>query len=305
MTEPTVAVVILTYNEERHIERCIESVVPFADEIHVVDSFSEDRTIELARERGAAVVEHEFQNQAQQFNWALDNLQIDSDWILRLDADEYADRTFRTEVLDFLSTVDADVDGVYVRRQIHFLGKWIEHGGVYPQWVLRLFRNGRGHMEPRWMDEHLVVEGEEARFDADIIDDNKRPLGWWIDKHNRYSTREAIELLDKEYGILQRHTDDENAVESDVLGDQVERRRYLKNAYNRAPKFFRAFIYFVIRYFVRGGFLDGTRGLIWHFLQAGWYRFLVDAKVDEIKRAAGDDPESIRQFIRDEYGHDV
>ena len=191
----SVTVVILTVNEARHIERALRSVAAIADVTFVVDSGSTDRTVEIARAMGAEVLTHLFVNQAQQFNWALDQLPADTDWVLRLDADEVVSSELAGEITARLPALPEEVAGLTLPRRIAFLGRPIRYGGVFPAHVLRLFRFGRGRSEDRWMDEHIAVEGRVEALEGELLDDNLNPLGWWIDKHNHYASREALEVL--------------------------------------------------------------------------------------------------------------
>lgn len=278
MNNTSLSVVILTYNEELHLARCLESVKEIASEIIVVDSFSTDKTAEIARAFGATVVTHEFKNQADQFNWALDNVPIAGEWILRLDADEYLLPELAKEIAERLPGEPREVTGIYLRRRVIFMGRWIRHGGYYPTFILRLFRKGKARSEEREMDEHIVVsEGQTQTFKNDFVDENLRSLHWWTAKHNDFSTREASVLLaSAKAGEL---------VDDDPLGTQVERKRWMKERiYLNLPLFFRAWLYFSYRFFIRFGFLDGKEGLIFHFLQGFWYRFLIDAKIRELKK---------------------
>ena len=256
----SISVIILTYNEELNIENCLKSVVGLADEIFIVDSYSTDGTTRIAKRYGAKIIQHPFENQAQQFNWALDNLEIKNDWILRLDADEYLTRELKNEITEKLENTPSNISGYYIKRRVYFMGRWIKHGGYYPTWLLRLFRNGKGRSEERKMGEHIgLLEGKAKKLKNDFIDDNKNDLEDWINKHNNYSSREAKEILSGNYG------------------------RGKKKIYYQLPLFCRAFLYFIYRYFIRFGFLDGKEGLIFHFLHAFWYRFLIDAKIYEQK----------------------
>jgi len=275
------SVIILTYNEEKHIERAIKSVISFAKEVFVIDSFSTDRTCTIAQELGAKVFQHEFINQALQINWALENLPIKTEWIMRLDADEIVSPELAREIREKLPRMDNGVTGVYVKRRVHFMGRWIKHGGYYPTWLLRIWRRGCGFCEQRWMDEHIkVVKGKTLRFENDIIEMNLNNLSWWIDKHNRYASREAVDLLNIKYRFLQQDN-----INAHLLGTQEQRKRWFKEkVYANFPLFIRPFIYFLYRYFVKLGFLDGKEGLIFHFLQGFWYRFLVDAKIYEVQK---------------------
>jgi len=297
--KPLISVIILTYNEEIHIERLLKNIVDWASEIFIVDSFSIDRTLEIAEKYSAKIFQHEFENQAQQFNWALDNLEIKNDWILRLDTDEYLTEALKEEIAEMIggnflvseTLTEAqprkagrerveetekfppkNINGYFIKRRVYFMGRWIKHGCYYPVWFLRLFRKGKGRSEQREMDEHIVLlEGEAGKLKNDFVDDNKKGLTDWISKHNNYSSREASAFLQTINHELQTN-----------IGGQAGRKRWLKNNfYYRLPLFCRAFFYFIYRYFFRFGFLDGKEGLIFHFLHAFWYRFLVDAKIYE------------------------
>ena len=256
------SVIILTFNEEIHIERLLKNIGDWADEILIVDSFSTDKTLEIAKKYGVKIFQHKFENQAQQFNWALDNLDIKNKWILRLDADEYLTEELKNEIAEKLKSISADINGFYMKRRVYFMGRWIKRGGYYPTWFLRLFRKGKGRSEQREMDEHIILlEGKTGYLKNDFVDDNKKPLADWIAKHNNYSSREAEDVLRKNYGAGKK-----------------------RNFYYKFPKFLRVFLYFIYRYFFRLGFLDGKEGLIFHFLHAFWYRFLIDAKIYEHKK---------------------
>jgi len=233
-------------------------------EIFVVDSFSIDKTLEIAGQYGAKVVQHLFENQAQQFNWAIDNLDIKNEWILRLDADEYLTEELKEEIKKEISS-STEVNGYFIKRRVYFMGRWMKHGGYYPTWLLRLFRKGKACSEQREMDEHIILlEGSAEKLKNDFIDDNKKNLESWIAKHNDFSTREARERLKSEFVGIE---------------GQAGRKRWIKqNLYLRLPLFLRAFLYFIYRYFFRFGFLDGKEGLIFHFLQGYWHQFLTDAK---------------------------
>ncbi|SDX83966.1 glycosyltransferase family 2 protein [Citreimonas salinaria] len=282
-------VVILTKNEERHIERCIDSVTSFATDILVVDSGSTDRTVELAEAAGARVLSNPWTNYATQLNWGIDRVGLDAEWVMRLDADEIVQPDLAEEIRTRLSGLPPEVDGVYVSRHMTFLGRPIRWGGVFPVRMLRLFRNGRGRCEMRWMDEHILVEGAVANFRGSILDDNLNSLTWWIEKHNSYASREAVDLLNLEYGFIPHET-----VADLSSGQQAGVKRWLKEkVYTRLPGGVRAFMYFFYRYVVRLGFLDGKEGAAFHVLQGLWYRYLVDAKIYEVRkeiRAGDGDP---------------
>lgn len=294
-------VVILTFNESLHIKRCIESVKKLSARIIIVDSYSSDGTEEIASACGAEVFKNKFINHAEQFNWALENCNIESPWVFRLDADEYPDHLLIDEINQKLDNLPPTVSGIQLKRRVKFMNRWIKRGDYYPVWLLRIFRNGKGRSELRWMDEHIKVdEGTVINFDNDFTDENLNSLSWWTEKHNNYATREAVDLLNNIYNFF-----DYEDIKPKFFGRQLERKRWLKKKYAQLPLFLRPIIYFNYRYFLKLGFLDGRRGFIWHFLQGFWYRFLVDAKIYDIYRLAGKDKEQIKRVLKDVYKIDL
>lgn len=278
MKKNPITVIILTYNEELNLRKCLESVFGWTEEIIVVDSGSTDRTTAIAEEFGARVLRHPFTNQSEQFNWALDNAAVKSDWVLKLDADEYILPGLRDEIIETLPKTPPDVTGYYIKRRVFFLGRWIRHGGYYPTWFLRLWRNGTARMEPREVDEHaLLLEGRAGKLKNDFVDENKNNLAWWTAKINNHTNRE-VQARIREKSKLAKHS---------LFKSQAERKKWLRyKIYYRLPRFVRPFLYFVYRYFFRFGFLDGKEGLIFHFLQGCWNQFLVDAKMYEYEKQA-------------------
>lgn len=293
-----ITTIILTYNEEIHIRRCLENVRQFSSKVYVIDCFSTDKTVEIAREEGAEVIEHKWPgNQAEQFNWALDNIPIQTKWILRIDADEYLLPELIEELKEKLPVMDESISALSLSLARAFCGRILHHGIVNNIRIVRIFRTGRARYEKRLMDEHLsILSGKTMDMQYQFIDDNRMPIGEFIEKHNKYASREAALLLDAEY-----HITDIRDIPQDH-GEEVERKRAQKAKYARMPLFWRAFGYFVYRYIVKAGFLDGKEGFLWDFLQGWWYRTLVDAKVFEIKKACGNDKEKIKKYLKDIYG---
>jgi glycosyltransferase involved in cell wall biosynthesis len=296
MTDLTV--LILTFNEEIHIKRCLESISSIAKRIIIVDSYSTDKTVDLSKSLGADVYKNKWINYAEQFNWGLKNTNIDTKWVMRLDADEYLTVELQEEIIEKIDKIDKNTTAVYMKRRVFFMDKWIKRGGYYPIWMLRIWHLEKGYCENKWMDEHIKVEsGNTVFFQNDLVDHNLNSLTWWIQKHNKYADREMIDLLNILYNFLNY-----KEVEPAFFGSQEKRKRYLKIKYAKLPLFIRPFIYFSYRYFIKLGFLDGTRGLIWHFLQGFWYRFLVDAKIFEIKRQ-NKKPSEIKEALEKYTGH--
>lgn len=296
-----ISVIILTFNEEKHIARCIKSIFPFTHKIFIVDSGSTDKTVEIAERLGAIVQYNPWVNYAQQFNFGIENNPHKTKWLMRMDSDEYIMPELSEEISSKLAGLNDQISGIYVKRRVMFFNKWIRHGAYYPIWLLRIWRNGRGVCEETWMDEHIkITEGITQNFSHDIVDHNLNNLTWWTQKHNLYAIREVIDLLNMKYDFR-----DFESVEPKLFGSQEQRKRYLKMKYASLPLFTRPFMYFIYRYFFRLGFLDGTKGLIWHFLQGFWYRFLVDAKIYEVYQRVGKDKNAIVDFFQKEYNKNL
>ncbi|MEZ8968475.1 glycosyltransferase family 2 protein [Vibrio breoganii] len=293
-----ISVIILTFNEEKHIKRCIESLLSITNNIFIIDSFSTDATVEIAESLGAKVYQNKWTNYAKQYQWGLDNCPIETEWVMRMDSDEFILPELAVEINSKINDLSNDISGVFIKRRVNFMGRWIKNGGYYPIWLLRIWRYKEGKIEERWMDEHIKLNsGQTIQFDSDLVDDNKNDLTWWTNKHNNYATREAVDILNTIYGFKAY-----DELEPNLFGTQEQRKRKLKHFYARMPLFLRPFIYFMWRYFIKLGFLDGKQGLIWHFLQGFWYRFLVDAKINEIYSRAGKNKEEIQKVLKDEYG---
>lgn len=294
MQKQDLTVVILTFNEELHIRRCLENVKSIAEDIVVIDCFSTDATRKICEEMGVKLVEHEWPgNQAEQFNWAIDNVPIHTKWIMRLDADEYLSKELVCEIEDKLSETPDAVNGIHLLRKVFFQGKLMKHGPTIS--LLRIFRNGFGKSEVRIMDEHIVLsEGETVQYNALFYDDSKIDLDDFVKKHLGYAKRNAAEFLNMKYGL--RDADDHG------LQGQAAFKRKLKKVYLNLPLFVRPFLYFIYRYFIRGSFLEGKEGFLWCFYQSWWYSTVVDTRLWEIQKACGTDKDKIRDYLKIIYG---
>jgi glycosyltransferase involved in cell wall biosynthesis len=296
-------VVVLTYNEEIHLARALASVKDIALEIVVVDSYSTDGTVEIAQSFGCTVLQNKFVSQSQQFEWALANAPMAGAWVMRLDADEIIEDDLAREIEERLPTLGSNVNGVNFRRKHIFMGKWLRFGGRYPLVLLRMWRRGTAHVEDRWMDEHMVLSsGETVTFSGGFADHNLNDLTFFIAKHNSYATREAIDVLNAKWNLFERRY----AVGSENSSRQAHIKRFIKeNLYNAMPFYISALLYFLYRFVIQLGFLDGRRGLVYHVLQGFWYRFLVGAKVMEMERAIGGltDPDAVRTKLSQLTGY--
>lgn len=265
MNKSDITVIILAKNEEKNILYAIESAKQISFRIIVIDSGSTDKTIEIANNNGAETYYHDWLGHAKQFNWALDNCNIDTSWVFRLDADERISKELAEEIVH-LKPNNEDV-GFEMRWRVYFMKKWIKHGGTHRPFFLRLFRYGKGRAEEKLMDEHVVVQGRVNKLKNDLIHYDYKGLDEWLTKHIWYSNLE----LEMYY------------VQSDLQGGNV-RQKSRRKIYYKLPLFLRARLYFWYRYYVQLGFLDGKEGRIYAFLQAYWYRYLVDSKIYERKK---------------------
>jgi glycosyltransferase involved in cell wall biosynthesis len=279
------AVVILTFNESLHLHRALTHLAGLAQEIFVIDSYSTDDTLDIARSFGAQILQHPFENQARQFQWALDNAPITAAWVMRLDADEVVESDLADEIAAKLPLLPDDVTGVILNRKTIFQGKFIRHGGRYPMLLLRIWRRSKAQVEDRWMDEHIVLtEGRSVVFNGGFADHNLNDLTAFTAKHNQYASREALDVF---CGQFARH-DTGSGQSLKNTARQARVKRFLKESvYNRIPFEFAAFGYFIYRYLLQFGFLDGRIGLRYHVLQCFWYRFLVGAKLLEMQNETG------------------
>ena len=275
-----VSVVILTFNEETNIRDCIESILDFTDDIFVVDSGSTDKTLEILSGYPIQILHNTFENYSQQRNWSIQTINFKTDWILNLDADHRATEEFKVEVKKLLlKGIPPNINGILTSRRTIFMGKWIKYGGHYPTYHAVMFRLGKGKCENKLYDQHFLVEGDTLKIKGDIIDMVTESLSTFTLRHDKWSNFEAIQQFES-------YIHEKDVIKANVNGNAIQKRRFQKNIYEKFPLFLRPFIYFFIRYFLKLGFLDGKRGLIFHFLQCFWFRFLIDAKIYELKKNA-------------------
>lgn len=275
MPARSLAIIVLTKNEELNLPDLLASLEGLDADLFVVDSGSTDRTVDIALAAGCSVVEHPFVHYAAQRNWSLDHLPIETPWTLCLDADERLTQELRNEIARLVASPTPEFDGYMLRKRTMFMGRWLRHGGQYPSWHLRLFRTGTGRCEDRLYDQHFVVAGRVSQCRHDYIDILTDSLDNWTERHNRWASLEAAEQL---------AGDATGRIRPKITGNPIERKRFLRLAfYGRAPLLLRPFFLFLFDYIVRLGFLDGRPGLIFHVLQRFWFRFLVDAKIYEMK----------------------
>ncbi len=265
-----VTAIVLTLNEEQNLPACLDSIVGVCKTIYVVDSGSTDDTTKIAKDYGAHVVTHDFVTHAMQFNWALNELPIETKWVLRIDADERLSNELQQEMHSTLSQpLPEDLNGFVLRFKTIFMGRFLRHGGVYPFRKLLLFKFHHAVMQDRAMDEHIeLTSGYAQEMKHDGYHYDYKSLESFIKKHAWYAAKEVYEY------------------EKSKATNTLTRKR---KVYYALPMFFRAKWYFYYRYIIRLGFLDGREGRIFHTLQAHWYRFLVDSLIHERSQNPSDD----------------
>lgn len=272
----TISVIILSFNGEDTLPATLAAARRVSGDLHVVDSYSGDRSQEIARQYGAQVVEHPFETYGVQRKWASDHLPLKHDWELHLDQDDLMTDELVDELNRLKHQFSDDVTGYYIGRVIYFLGRPIRHGGMYPSWQMRLFRKGTGQCDKRRYDSHFYVTGPTRHLKGEMIDDVRMTLTEWTARHNKWADAEAEEI---------ESPTPEGVIASKMAGDVVQRKRALRGYYEAWPLLIRPFVLFFYRYVLRLGFLDGKTGFVFYVLQTFWWRFLVDAKIFERRLA--------------------
>ena len=266
------SVVVISQNEESNIRHCIEAAVRVSDDVWLVDSFSTDKTQEIADKLGANVVEHEFESWGAQRNYALDNLRLKHEFILFLDADEQIDAAFADELVEKIKS--SQYAAFNVNFDIVFLGKVLKHSHENPP-VLRVIRSNAGRWVSEGAREYCIVKGPIGRIKARIRHEDRKGMFFWLVKHIRNADREARAILGKNKQLKLADVPQNAHFERPF-------RVFLRRIYNWLPKTIKPFLIFIYRYFVRLGFLDGYPGLVFCLLQAFWYNLIIDARIFEI-----------------------
>ena len=278
MKKLPISLIVLTHNEELNLDKCLSSADGFVNEIIVLDSFSVDTTLEIASKYTNNIYKNEFVTHSKQWKWSLENIEINNEWVIGLDADQTISDKLKRELTSYFSDDTIyNFDGIYVRRKQIFLGKWIKHGGYYPKYLLKIFNKNKVVIdEDELLDHHFSINGRTLTIESDIIENNLKEnnLSFWFNKHINYAEKLAIESINS--------VKNKNANEA-VNSNPDQKTARLKKVYNMLPLFIRPFIYFTWRYFFQLGFLDGTRGFIFHFFQSLCFRFIVDAKIYELR----------------------
>lgn len=272
--------IIMTKNEEKNIVDCLLSMKDFAKRCVVIDCGSTDKTVELAKENGADVYFHEFEYYAKQFNWGIDNTDIDTTWIIRLDADERFPKELCEEIEALIEkNKDTDMNGITIEADFFFLGRCMKHG-LRNKRKMMMFKKEFGRIEDRRRDAHSIIsEGFSASTKNKFLHYDFKDLNNYIKRYNWYAIREMQDYIDFTRGASSKIKTDK------VI---IKQRKKKFGFYYKMPRYFRAWMWFLYNYIFRGGFLDGKEGLIFCFLECYWYRLLVDAKIFEYEKTGGE-----------------
>lgn len=270
---PMLGVIVLTHNAAKVIERTLGAALRVADCVQVVDSGSDDGTLDILSQLGCEWVHRPFVHYADQRNWAIDHFGTRTDWQLHLDADEVLDEEAIAGIAQALRDPGPS-QGFIFERRTYFLGRALRFGGT-TNYHLRLFKTGSARCENRLYDQHFVSPYPARRLPGLLHDMNVGDLGEWTARHNRWSSLEAAELARDDTASSGPR------IAARLSADPRERRRLYKGAYYSAPPGWRALGLFLYRYVLQGGFLDGRAGFLYAFFQSLWFRLLVDAKLHE------------------------
>lgn len=267
--------IVLTYNEEKHIERCIISLKNYVKNIILIDSFSSDKTIEIAKKYKVKFYKRKFINQSKQINWGLKNIRFKTKWLLRIDADEYLTCDLKKKLTNCLQSANKQINSISFERKIKFLNKLLNYGATSPHKTLRVWRNGKGYCDKSLVDEQIITSGKSIHINGYLIDHNLKSLSWWLNKHKKYAIREANDY------ILKTKTPSLNLYNLKIKPFTQKNHKY--KIYYKLPIILRPLIFFFYSYIIKLGFLTGWQGFIFYFFQTLWFRFMVDLNIIKIK----------------------
>jgi len=281
---PEFSIIVLSYNEELHLPRLLNSVKDLNAPIFILDSGSTDSTLAIAASFGATVLYNKFENHPKQWDFALKNFPITTPWLVCLDSDHIVTPELKAKLLNFKDADYKDIDGIYFNRKNIFKGRWLKHGGYYPFYLLKMIRYGKGYSDLNEnMDHRFIVPGKTMIWkDGHILEENlkENQIKFWIDKHNRYSDLVAQEEVERMMALRTQ------TLKPHFWGSPDERTAWLKQRWWKMPRYVRPFLYFTYRFIFKLGILDGKNGVIFHFLQGFWFRLIVDVKIDELLKKA-------------------
>ena len=270
--------IILTYNEEMHLPRLFESIKDLNATTYILDSVSTDATIEIAEKYGAVVKTHPFENHPKQWDFALKNFEIQTPWIIGLDADQIVTPELYLMLKEFETENYIGINGIYFNRKNYFQGSWIRYGGYYPIYLLKMFRTGIGFSDLNEnMDHRFIVPGKTVIWKkGHLLEENlkENDISFWFKKHERYSDLIAQEEVERMQNLRSQ------SLKPSLLGNPDEKKAWLKRLWWKLPLGIRPYLYYGTRMFLQFGLLDNKTARHFHYLQGLWFRKLVDKKIN-------------------------
>lgn len=285
-----VSAVVLTYNEELNIESCLRSVASWCREVIVVDSGSTDSTVEICRRYTDHIYTHAYSDHSTQWDWALKSIPLKTEWVIPLDADHVITEELRDQIIGVVSNAESAGNAYYARHEYYF--KETRMRGFKSRTIC-VFRRSKTRLDrSEYVDFRFVVDGNVGFLTGTLQEINRKEwsIDAWVDKHLKFSTRMAAEEILRRSGCLKW------SISPRLGGNPDERIIWLKRLWSRLPLYVRPFLYFAYRYFLRLGFLDGLNGFLYHFLQAFWFRLMVDIKISEFRQQLANGALSLEQL---------
>lgn len=274
--------IILTFNEEIHLPRLLDSIKQLNAPTFILDSGSTDKTLSIAAAHNVQVQHHPFENHPKQWDFALKNFKINTPWIIGLDADQMVTPELFAKLSGFKNEEYAGINGIYFNRKNIFQGKWIRYGGYYPMYQLKMFRKEIGFSDLNEnMDHRFIVDGNTRIWkDGHIIEENlkENDLGFWYAKHKKYSELVAKEEFERSQGLRT------SALRPNVLGNPDQRKAWFKKLWWQLPLYIRPYLYFTYRMLFQLGIFEGKNGIRFHYMQGLWFRLQVDKKLNILKK---------------------
>ncbi|MGN7986682.1 glycosyltransferase family 2 protein [Pedobacter sp. 22226] len=274
--------IILTFNEEIHLPRLLNSIKNLNAKTFILDSGSTDETLKIAEQYGAEVKQNPFINHPKQWDFALKNFKVETPWTIGLDADHTVTPELFEMLANFKEDDNKDINGIYFNRKNFFQGRWIRFGTFYPFYLLKMFRTGLGFSDLNEnMDHRFIAPGKAKIWKKGwILEENlkENDIAFWKAKHERYSDLVAQEEIER---ILKLRN---QSLKPNLLGSPDEKRAWLKRLWWKLPLGLRPYLYFSYRMFFKLGIFEGRTGIKFHYLQGFWFRRLVDRKIKALQK---------------------
>lgn len=274
--------IILTFNEEIHLPRLLESIKKLNASTFILDSGSTDKTLEIANIYGATVKQNPFINHPKQWDFALKHFKVETPWTIGLDADQIVTPELQQMLANFKDEDFKGINGIYFNRKNFFQGNWIRFGTYYPFYLLKMFRTDVGFSDLNEnMDHRFIVPGKTKIWKKGwILEENlkENDIDFWKAKHERYSDLVAQEEVERMLKLRAQ------SLKPNLLGSPDEKRAWLKQLWWKLPLGFRPYLYFGYRMFFKLGIFEGSTGIKFHYLQGFWFRKLVDKKIKVMQK---------------------